>query len=428
VLSAVLVGLAPALRAGRHVPAGAVRAGGRGTGRRERATQGALVAAEVAVSLVLLVGAGLLLRSFERLRAVDPGVEPSSVATMLVAASPSKYPGPAEQRMLFAQVAERTAALPGVLAVGLCDCLPPDMVRSAGSVRLEGRTADAAAALPVVDQIRVGANYFGALRVPVVAGRAFTETDRADAPAVAVVSETFARRHLAGGARGAGALGQRVSLDDEHWLTVVGVVADVHHDGLAAPADPALYVPFSQDPFPGMNLFVRTAGEPLDVVPSVRRAVLQLDPELPLARVATLDAVVAASVAGARFNTSLLAAFAALAFVLAAVGIYGVVAYGVTQRRQEMGVRIALGAPGAAVVRLVVGHALRPVWLGVGVGLAAAAGGARVLERLLYGTSAHDPRTYAVMAALLVGVAALAAYAPGRRAATADPLLALKGE
>jgi ABC-type antimicrobial peptide transport system permease subunit len=164
------------------------------------------------------------------------------------------------------------------------------------------------------------------------------------------------------------------------------------------------------------------------VVPSVRQAVLALDPELPLARVATLDDAVTASTASARFNSSLLSAFAALAFALAAVGIYGVVAYGVARRRQEMGVRIALGAQAGNVVRMVVGGALRPVLVGVVVGLLAAAAAARVLERLLYGTSAHDPVTYAAVAALLVAVAALAAYAPGRHAATADPLLALRGE
>jgi len=384
------------------------------------------VAAEVAASLVLLVGAGLFLRSFQRLSAIDPGVETAGVAAMLVAASPTRYPTPDEQRAVFDRITQRVAALPGVQAVGLCDCRPPDYGRSAGRVEVEGGTTDVRE-MPNAFQLRAGANYFAALRIPVLAGRAFTATDRAGAPAVVVVNETFARRHL-GAAAPATAIGRRVSFGSEEWRTVVGVVADVHYDGLAAPVDPTVYYPFAQDPFLGMEMFVRASGDPMRLIPSIRAAVLEIDPELPVSRVRAVAADVARSIAAERFNTVLLSLFAAIAFALAAIGIYGVVAYGVTQRRHEMGVRIALGAQRRDVVRLVVTRALRPVTAGVLLGLATAVAATRVVQGLLYGTSAQDPATYAAVAALLLGIGAVAAYAPSRRAAAADPVSALRAE
>jgi putative ABC transport system permease protein len=427
VVTGTLVGLIPAVRGARHDLASSMRQGtrGGGAGRRRHTTQGVLVAAEVAASLLLLVGAGLFLRSFHRLSAVDAGVESTGVVAMLAAASPTKYPDAERQRAVFDQITERIATIPGVQAVGLCDCRAPDYARSAGSVRIEGGATDARE-LPNAFQIRAGANYFGTLRIPVLAGRAFTPADRARAPLVVVVNRTFARRHLATDA--AGAVGRRVSFGGDEWRTIVGVVDDVRYSGLAAAVDPAVYYPFAQDPFLGMEVFVRTARDPLHVVPAIRRAVLDVDAELPISRVATLEAGLAKSIAGDRFNATLLTLFAAIAFALAAIGIYGVVSYGVTQRRHEMGVRVALGAQRRDVIRLVVGRALRPVVAGVAIGLAAAVAATRVAQGLLYGTSPHDPATYAAMAALLLGVGALAAYAPSRRAATADPVSALRVE
>jgi predicted permease len=427
VVTGTLVGLMPALRGARRDLASSMREGtrGGGAGRRRHRTQGVLVAAEVAASLVLLVGAGLFLRSFQRLSAVDSGVEASGVVAMLAAASPTKYPEPERQRAVFDRITERVASLPGVQAVGLCDCRPPAYARSAGSVQIEGGTTDARE-LPNAFQIRAGANYFGALRIPVLAGRAFTTTDRAGAPLVVVVNRAFARRHISTDA--AGAIGRRLSFAGDEWRTVVGVVDDVRYNGLAAPVDPTVYYPFAQDPFLGMEMFVRTAGDPLRVVPAIRRAVLEVDSELPISRVAALEANVAKSIAADRFNAMLLTLFAAIAFALAAIGIYGVVSYGVTQRRHEMGVRVALGAQRRDVIRLVVLRALRPVAAGVAIGILAAIVVTRVAQGLLYGTSPHDPATYGAMTALLLGVGALAAYAPSRRAATADPVSALRAE
>jgi putative ABC transport system permease protein len=291
---------------------------------------------------------------------------------------------------------------------------------------VEGGTTDPRE-MPNAFQLRAGANYFAALRIPVLAGRAFTGADRAGAPLVVVVDETFVRRFL-GAQAPATAVGRRVSFGGDEWRAIVGVVADVRYNGLATPVEPTLYYPFAQDPFLGMEMFVRAAGDPMRLIPSIRAAVLELDPELPLTRVTAVSADVAKSIAGQRFNTALLALFAAIAFTLAAIGIYGVVAYGVTQRRHEMGVRIALGAQRRDVVRLVIVRALRPVAVGIVFGLVAAVAATRVVQGLLYGTSPHDPATYAATAALLVAIAAIAAYAPSRRAARADPVSALRAE
>jgi putative ABC transport system permease protein len=271
-------------------------------------------------------------------------------------------------------------------------------------------------------------SYFSALRIPVIAGRAFTSADRLGSVAVAVVNRALATRLLGAGANGTEALGRRVSFDGTNWMTVVGVVGDVHYQGLATPVVPAIYTAVAQTPEPGEHLIVRVAGDPMAVVPSIRRVLAGVDPEIAPSRIALLEGVISESLDERRFNAVVLGIFAAVAFVLAAVGIYGVVAYGVTQRRREMGVRIALGARGADVVRMVVGHSLRPVGVGVVAGLVAAVAGARVLEHLLYGTSVHEPVVYVLVAGALVVVAALAAWAPGRRAASADPMEALRAE
>ena len=427
--TAVLVGLVPALRATRRSLAASIREGGRGAGGgvRQRAMQNLLVTAEVGLSLVLLVGAGLLLRSFDRLRHVDPGVDPTGVASMLVVAPPAIYETAEARLTFFDRVTEQVAALPGVRAVGLCDCLPPADVRTTTSLAIEGRPG-AQGDLPLVNVVRASAGYFGAVRVPVVAGRAFTPADRLGAPPVAVVNRTLAMKLLGASARGTEALGRRVSFDEPNWLTVVGVVGDVHYEGLATAVVPAVYVPVAQAPEPGYNVVIRVAGDPMDVVSPTRRVIAAIDSRVAPSRIASLEGAIAESLVGERFNTALLGVFAALAFVLAAVGMYGVVAYGVAQRRREMGVRLALGARGADVVRMVVAGSLRPVVAGVVIGLAVAAVSVRLIQRMLYGTSVHEPVVYVVVAVGLFAVAGVAAWFPARRAAGADPLEVLRGE
>jgi len=428
-VTAVLVGFVPALRATRRSLAESVRDGGRGAGvgTRQRATQGVLVIAEVGLSVVLLVEAGLLVRSFDRLRRVDAGVDPSGVASMLIVAPPARYTTPERRNAFFDRVTEQVAALPGVTAVGLCDCLPPNQMRTTTSLFIEGASQNIAD-LPLVNAAHAGANYFGSLRVRVLGGRGFTPADRLGSAPVAVVNRTLAAKLLGASARGTEALGKRVSLNGTTWRTVVGVVDDVHYEGLATAVVPAIYVPVAQDPEPGQNLIVRVAGDPMAAVPAVRRAIAGIDPEVAPSYVMSLEGTIAESLVGERFNAALLGTFAAVAFVLAAVGIYGVVAYGVTQRRREMGVRVALGARGSDVVRMVVAGSLRPVLVGVAIGLAAAVASARVLERMMYGTSVHEVDVYVVVTVGLVAVAAAAAWLPGRRAAGADPMVVLRGE
>ena len=427
-MTTVLVGLAPALRATRRSLAESVREGGRGAGggTTQRATQNILVTAEVGLSLVLLVGAGLLLRSFDRLRRVDSGVDASGVVTMLIVAPPARYPTPEKTNAFFDRIIEGVSTVPAVQSVALCDCLPPTDVRTTTSLFVEGASRESGE-LPLVNTIRVGGSYFSALRVPVLTGRAFTRADRFGAPAVAVVNRTLAVKLFRSGA-GAAALGRRVSYDGSNWVTIVGVVDDVHYEGLAAPVMPAVYTPLAQWPEPGYNLIVRTAGEPLAVVPAVRRVIGGVDPEVAPSFISSLQSAITSSLASDRFNSALLGTFAALAFVLAAVGIYGVVAYGVTQRQREMGVRIALGAQGADVVRLVVARSLRPVLVGVALGLIVASTSVRALQRMLYSTSIHEIDVYVLVTVGLIGVAAVAAWLPGRRAAGADPMMVLRAE
>jgi putative ABC transport system permease protein len=424
--TAILVGLVPALRATRRGLAESVRDGGRaaGVGRTQGTTQSLLVTAEVGLSLVLLVGAGLLLRSFDRLRRVDTGVDASGVVTMLVVAPPARYQTPEKTNAFFDRVAEGVATLPAVQAVGLCDCLPPTDVRTTTSLVLDGPSRPTGE-LPLVNAIRVGGSYFAALRIPVLAGRAFTSVDRFGAPAVGVVNRTLAVKLLGSSAE---ALGRRVSYDGSNWVTIVGVVDDVHYEGLATPVMPAVYTPLAQSPEPGYNLIVRAAGDPMTIVPATRRVIAAVDPEVAPSFISSLEHAITDSLAGDRFNSVLLGTVAAIAFVLAAVGIYGVVAYGVTQRRREMGVRVALGAQGGDVVRMVVARSLRPVFVGVVLGLFVASLSVRVLQRMLYGTSVHEIDVYLLVTIGLIGVAALAAWLPGRRAAAADPMTVLRGE
>jgi len=428
VITALLVGLAPALRATRRSVAESVREGARGmgTGVRQRTTQATLVVVEVALSLVLLVGAGLLITSFDRLRRVDSGVDATGVVSMLVVAPPSRYKEPDRLNIVFDRITGGIAAIPGVMAVGTCNCLPPDQVRMTTGLRIdEGQQTGE---VPLVNASHANAGYFSALKIAVLAGRGFTTADRMGSLPVAVVNRALATRLLGATSTGKEAVGKRVSLDGDTWLTVVGVVGDVHYGGLATPVVPAIYTAYAQGPEPGENLVIRVVGDPVAIVPSVRRVLAGVDPEIAPSHIAALDVAIADSLADRRFNTLLLGMFAAVAFVLAAVGIYGVVAYGVTQRRREMGVRIALGARGTDVVRMVVGRSLRPVMVGVVVGLATAVAGARVLQHLLYGTSVHEPAVYAAVAIALVTVAALSAWAPGRRAASADPVDALRAD
>jgi putative ABC transport system permease protein len=367
-----------------------------------------------------------LINSFLRLMQVNRGFDPTDVLTINLNLPSSKYPTGAQQTAVLSQILERVSAVPGVRSVGLTSVLPLRGGPATDFV-IEGRPPVEANREPVADIRIVDANYFRTLSIPLRAGRSFTERDTADASRVMIINEEMARRHWPG----ENPLGQRVTMKD--WgppLTgeIVGVVGDVKADGLDSATRPMVYWPYPQ--FPGLfnNLVIRTDGEPRRVVAAVKSEIWSVDREQPLSRIQPMEEVIAGSVAPRRFNMLLLGAFAALALTLAAVGIYGVISYTVTQRTHELGIRLALGAQSRDVLKLVVGQGMRPALIGVMIGLATAFALTRAMTSLLYSVSATDPLTFGLISGLLSLVALLACWIPAWRATKVDPLVALRHE
>ncbi|HJQ26937.1 MAG TPA: ABC transporter permease [Blastocatellia bacterium] len=426
-LTGLLFGLAPALQLPRQALYETLKDGGRGnTGVRRAWLRQALVVAEVALTLVLLIGAGLLASSFVRLMQVNRGFDPTDVLTISLNLPASKYPTGAQQTTILKQMLEHVAAAPGVRSAGLISVLPFTGGPATDFV-IEGRPPVEANQEPVADIRICDADYFRTLSIPLRAGRTFTERDNAEAPRVLLINEEMARRYWPGESP----LGQRVTMKD--WgppLTgeVVGVVGDVKADGLDSETRPMIYWPYPQFPGTFNNLVIRAAGEPRDVVAAVKSEVWLVDHEQPLSRIQTMEEVIAGSVAPRRFNMLLLGIFAALALTLAAIGLYGVIAYTVAQRTHEIGVRMALGAQSRDVLRLVILQGGSLALIGVGAGLLAALALTRAMASLLYGVSATDPLTFVLIPLLLTLVALLACYLPARRASKVDPLVALRYE
>jgi putative ABC transport system permease protein len=431
-LVGLVFGLVPALQSSRPELNETLKEGGRsatgGAGRRR--VRSLLVVTEVTLSLVLLVGAGLLLKSFFRLRAVNPGFNPENVLTMQLDLTGPNYQKGSQVISFHGRLLERVKALPGVEAAATTSNVP--VARDAGFARLafavEGQTPDPADP-PVAFYNGVSPDYFRTMQIAVLRGRVFDERDVRGAQNVAIVNETLARRYL----DGSDPVGRRVTLNgdnpkEEDWATVVAVVRDTKPRELAGEPVAEMYMPYAQQPEPNMALMIRTAGSPDAVAAAVRREVLALDPGQPVYSVRTLPAVMSEAVATPRFRTFLLGVFAALALVLALVGIYGVMSYAVTQRTHEFGVRMALGAQGKDVLKLVVGHGMALALAGVLLGLVASFALTRVLAGLLYGVTPTDPLTFACVSLLLVAVALLACYVPARRAARVDPMVALRYE
>ncbi|MET0396784.1 MAG: ABC transporter permease [Longimicrobiaceae bacterium] len=424
-----LFGLVPVLQARRVDPQAGLRAdGGRGASAAPgaaRARRG-LVAVEVALSVVLVVGAGLLVHSLWRLQRVDPGFRTENVLRASFVLPASRYPQSYDVYPRWSEVTafqrellERARALPGVRSAALASHHPlaPGFTNS---FVIEGREDEAAdqAEIPLR---AVSPEYFATVGVPLLRGRLLSPRDDADAPAVLLVNEAAARRFFPG----ADPVGKRIAF----WGTsreIVGVVGNERFHGVAADAPPAAYPPLAQTPMGTATLLLRAAGDPAALVPALRAAVRGLDPEVALYEMETLDRTLSRSISQPRFTTALLGTFAALALLLAVIGVYGVLSYAVAQRTREIGIRVALGARRGEIVRLVVGQGMAPVLAGLALGLAAAFAGARVLSGILFEVAPTDPLAFTAVVPVLGAASLLAAWLPARRAASVDPMTALR--
>jgi putative ABC transport system permease protein len=426
----VAFGLAPALQFTKPDLHAFLKESARGStgGARGGRLRGLLIVSEVALSLVLLVGAGLLFRSFLRLQSVELGFRPQRVLTFSLTPSGTNFRDDAAYSNFYRDVAERVRAIPGVEAVGVINTLPLAKGPTTG-FRVEGGPALRPDQMPSVNYRSVSAGYFDAAGVSVIKGRVPDERDVAGQPLVLAVNQSLARRDFPG----EDPVGKRISYGirpdgQPIWFQIVGVVSDVRNTELGTEPTPEIYTSYLQDPFAGMSYVVRSSVEPESLVPSVREAVRSVDRAQPVSDVRTMEQLVGEAAAEPRFNSLLLGLFAGMALVLAAAGIYGVMSYAVTQRTHEIGIRIALGAQTRDVLRFVVGQGMALALAGVGLGLVAALALTRVMSSLLYGVSATDPLTFAAVALLLSLVALLASYIPARRATKVDPMVALRYE
>lgn len=431
-LTGLVFGVAPALQASRFNLNDTLKEGGRDSaiGRRGNRLRSLLVIAEVAISLVLLMGAGLLINSFLRLRNVDPGFRSDNLLTMRIALPQLKYPDHARRRAFYGELLNRVEALPGVRSAAVTNWIPLTLQGDTFGISIEGRPDPGAQEMPDVVTRVVSPSYFNTMGIELLRGRPFDEgLDRAGSAPVAIISETMARRLWPG----EDPLGKRIkpgrSDSDEEWITVVGVAEDVRQFELTTEPTLQMYLSYSQPSFfaPG-HLVVRTEVEPASMAAPVREAVWAIDKDQPVSDIRSMEEIFSESIARHRFSMLLLGIFAGVAMLLGTVGIYGVVSYSVAQRTHDIGVRMALGAQRSNVLRMIVGHGLKLVLIGVAIGLVAAYILTRLMQSLLFGISATDPATFVAVPVVLVAAATLASYIPARRATRIDPLTALRYE
>jgi putative ABC transport system permease protein len=429
IATGLIAGLAPAWRLARTNVNDGLK---QGLGRTDadsggRSTRNVLVVCEVGLSLVLLIGAGLMIRSLWALHSVNPGLDTHNVLTVRVTIPQESYPKPEQQLAFYSQLAERVRALPGIESLGTIDSLPFDDDGSTQPVAIDGRPAVEFAMQPEVAVRTISPGYLRTVRIPLIAGREFTDADSLDRPLAVVISESMAREFWPN----ENAVGKRMTLSffPGKVREVVGVVGDIKFRGLASRESLAMvYVPLAQMTFWNQALVVRTTGDPTNALSAITVAVHQIDSGQPVRDVRTLDAILAGSLSQQRFSMLLLAAFAALALVLAAVGIYSVLAYAVRRRQREIGIRMALGAQLGDVLKLVVAEGMMPTLIGIALGLAGALALSRVVASLIYGVSQSDPLTFVSVSALLATVALVASLIPAFRATKVDPMRALREE
>ena len=421
----IAFGLVPSALVRRQSVVDALKSGSRGATVRRHRAGSLLVIAEVALSLMLLVGAGLLLRSFTRLTHVPAGFRTESLLTLRVSLPTGTYADPAAMRSFMTRVLARLETIPGVAGAAATMALPPTMTTMAPYVSGD-QPLVAIGERPVGQWAAVTPGYFATLGVPILDGRAFIARDNESSPLVVVISRNLVRRLWPN----ASPIGRKLLVGRfPGFAEVVGVAGDVKNNGLAREPIDEMYTPYAQRPWPAMQFALRAAaGDPLALVPSVRAAVFAEDRDLPITRVETMDAAFADSVATERLLTGLLVAFAIVALVMAAAGLYGVISYTVAQRTQEIGVRVALGAEPWSVVRMVAGEGVRLTAAGMAIGTVAALLVSRAMRSVLFGVSAADPLTYAGVLLLFAATACAALVLPARRAAGIDPLTALRTE
>lgn len=428
VLTSIAFGLAPALRASRAGVSASLHAGSRATNGASQNRLGRfLVVAEIALALLLLVGAGLMIRSSIRLQQVDPGFEEKNLLTMNIALPRQKYKDRVQANAFFDRLLERIGNLPGVIAKGGVDPLPMSGSDGTTGVLIEGRPMESVANRPEVGERQVTPGYFQAMGIPLLEGRPFASEDRADTPLVIIVNEALARRFFPS----EHALGKRLGLEENgklNWAEIVGVVGNIKHRRLDAEIKPELYESYAQFGGNFMSVVVRTAVEPSSMIASIRSEVLALDKDQPVFEIKTMEARLAETLAQGRFVMSLLTVFAALALLLAVIGIYGVMACFVSERRKEIGIRLALGAQKSDVLKWVFAQGMGLAAIGVALGLAASFGMTRIIAALLFGVGPTDPATLCGVSVLLGGVAFLACSLPAHRASRVDPMVTLRAE
>jgi putative ABC transport system permease protein len=431
-LTGIIFGLVPALQASRPDLNETLKDSGRNAtgGVGNRRVRSLLVVSEIALSLALLVGAGLLMRSFLKLQAVSPGFNPQNLLMVRIGLGGPKYQTDASVIAFYDQLIDRIKSLPGVRSAAVRSHIP--IAANEGyanwSFAVEGRLVDLANR-PTAFYNCVSPDFFRAMEIPILKGRPFDKRDVKGAQNVIIINETLARRDFPG----EDPIGRRITLSDEtpkeeDWVTIVGIAKDTKPRALDSDPVAEMYMPYTQQPRAGLALIIRTNEKPESIVAAVRRTMQSIDKDRPVFGVRTFESVISEAVAGPRFRAFLLGVFAAVALILAMVGIYGVMSYSVEQRTQEIGTRMALGAQGSDIFKLVIGQGMALAFVGVGIGLVASFALTRVLSQLLFDVKPTDPLTFTVIALLLIGVALVACWIPARRATKVDPLMALHCE
>jgi len=428
-ITGIVFGFAPAWQVSKTNVHESLKENARGTIGASNRLRSLFVVAEVALSLVLLVGAGLLFRSFLELQSVSTGFDPQQVLTMRLSPSGTNFRQDEQFITFYEQVAERLAAIPGVETVGAINTLPLEKGPTT-AFWVEGRPQLPRDQWSRVNYRNVTPDYFRALSIKVVEGRGFEERDNASAPLAVLINQATAERDFAG----ENPVGRRINLGGRDsnnqpiWFEIVGVVSDVRSIELNTEPAPEIYTAASQDTFTNMSFVLRTAIEPAGLTSAVRQAVQSVDKAQPVSDVRTMERIVSDAVTQPRFNLALLAVFSGIALILSAAGIYGVTSYTVSQRTHEIGIRMALGARARDVLKMVLGQGLRLIAVGIISGLIASFLLTRFLSSLLFGISATDTFTFAIVALILTGVALVACFVPARRAAKVDPMVALRYE